>query len=68
MMAMMMSSLYDALRNAGAADESARKAAEEVAGYENRSAKIESELSLLKWMVGFNLAITAAVLAKLLTA
>ena len=65
-MAMMMSSLYDALRNAGAGDDSAREAAEEVAGFENRFAKVETELTLLKCMVGFNLAMTAAVLAKLL--
>jgi len=28
--------------------------------------KIESDLNLLKWMVGINLALTAAVLGKLL--
>ena len=65
-MALMMSSLYDALRSAGAADDTARKAAEEVAGYDNRFAKVESDLNLLKWMVGFNIATTAAVLLKLL--
>ena len=66
-MAMMMSSLYDALKLAGAGDEPARKAAEEVASFENRFAKVEGELTLLKWMAGFNIALTAAVLAKLLT-
>ena len=65
-MAIMMGSLYDALRSAGAGDESARKAAEEVALYENRLAKVDSDLNLIKWMVGFNLAVTVAVLAKLL--
>jgi hypothetical protein len=65
-MALMMSSLYDALRNAGAGDDSARKAAEEVASYDNRFAKLEGELGVVKWMIGFNLALTAAVLAKLL--
>ena len=65
-MAMMMSSLYDALRAAGAGDEAARKAAEEVAGYDSRFAKLEADTALVKWMVGFNLALTAAVLAKLL--
>jgi hypothetical protein len=64
-MALMMASLYEALRNAGSSDEQARKAAEEVATYENRFAKIEADLSLLKWMVGFNLAMTTAVLFKL---
>ena len=63
-MALMLSSLCDAPRSAGAGDDSARKAAEEVAGYDNGFAKIESELNLVKWMAGFDLALTAAVLAK----
>lgn len=66
-MAMMMSSLYDALLSAGAGDDAARKAAEEVAAYDSRFAKLEGEVNLVKWMIGFNLAMTAAVLAKLLT-
>ena len=66
-MALMMSSLYDALRAAGAGDESARRAAEEVASYDNRFAKMGSDLSLSRWMIGFGSAMTAAVLAKLPT-
>ncbi len=65
-MALMMSSLYHALLAAGAGDESARDAAEEVAPYDSRFGKIEGELMLLKWMLGFNLAISIAVLAKLI--
>ena len=65
-MALMMAALYDALPSAAAGDESARKAAEEVAAYDNRFAKPESETALVKWMIGFNLALTAAVLAKLI--
>jgi hypothetical protein len=65
-MALMMSTLYDALLEGGAKEETARKAADEVATYENCFAKVDSDLNLLKWMAGFNLAITAAVLAKLL--
>lgn len=34
--------------------------------YENRLASIESRLHVLVWMVGTNLAVTLAVLAKLL--
>lgn len=64
-MAVMMGNLYDALRSAGAEDEKARKAAEEMAGYEHRFSKLEADVGLLKWMVGFNLAMTAAILAKL---
>jgi hypothetical protein len=55
---------------------SAKKAAEEVAGYENRIADLKTEiktelagvrgeLSLVKCMVGFNLAMTAALLVRL---
>jgi hypothetical protein len=75
-MAVMMGNLYSALKQAGADDDSAKKAAEEVAGYENRIADLKTELktelaavrgelSLLKWMVGFNLAMTAALLVRL---
>ena len=64
-MALMMASLYSALRDGGASDEAARKAAEEVAGYENRFAKLETDVGILKWMIGFNLAMTGTILFKL---
>jgi hypothetical protein len=47
-------------------EERAAKAAEAIAGYENRFNKVETDLTLLKWMVGFNLAVSVAVLFKLL--
>jgi hypothetical protein len=59
-MTTMITELYDALKDAGAEEEKARKAAETVAAYENRFAKIETDLGILKWMVGFNLAGTVA--------
>lgn len=58
----MITELYDALKDAGADEEKARKAAETVAAYENRFAKIETDLSVLKWMVGFDLAGTIALI------
>jgi hypothetical protein len=62
-MALRMGALYDALRHAtGITEEDARRAAEEVAGYESRIARIEADLVLLKWMVGTNLALTLIVL------
>lgn len=61
-MALMVGSLYDALRSVGVDDEKARKAAEEVAGYDNRVGKVEADLTLLKWMVGTNVALTVAIL------
>ena len=64
-MSLLMTSLYDALKTAGSGEDAARKAAEEVAGYDNRFHKLEADLNLLKWMVGFNLAIATAILFKL---
>ena len=61
-MSTLISELYDALKEAGASEVSARKAAESVAAYENKFAKVDVDLAVLKWMVGFNLATTVAVL------
>ncbi len=72
-MATMISELYDALKSAGAPEDQARKAAEVVADYnnqfarvENRMARIEGDLSLLKWMVGFVLAFCIGIVMLLL--
>jgi len=76
----MIAEVYDALLAAGSPEDKARKAAEAIAGYENRFgimdqrfakiderfAKIEGELKLLKWMVGFNLAATVGIIFMLL--
>ena len=67
-MSTMISEIYDALKEAGASEEKARKAAEAVVTYENRFARIESDLSVVKWMIGFNLAMTVAVLWKVFSA
>lgn len=64
-MTTMISEVYDAFLAAGTPEDKARAAAAAVAAYDQRFAKIEGDLSLLKWMVGFNLAVTAAVLLKL---
>ena len=65
-MSIMVANLYDALRSAGANDELARKAAEEAADYDNRLTMIEAKLSMLQWMVGINMAMTAGVLFTLI--
>jgi hypothetical protein len=65
-MALMLGSLRDALVDAGASADKADKAAEEAAGYENRLAKIETDVALLKWMGGVNIALTVVVLGKVL--
>jgi len=61
----MLSKTYDALIAAGAPDDKARAAAEELAGYESRFVKIETDLAVLKWMVGVNLAASLSIVVKL---
>ena len=39
----------------------------ELASYENRLSGIEGRLSVLTWMVGFNLIMTAGILWRLLS-
>jgi hypothetical protein len=51
-MTMMNSELYDALKEAGATEEKSRAAAASMAVYDQRFAKIETDLSILKWMTG----------------
>lgn len=73
-MTVMLRKVYDAFRAANVPDEVAAEAAQELASYENRFAGIEQKLtildgrvSLLMWMVGFNLAMTSALLFKALS-
>jgi hypothetical protein len=65
-MTAMIREVYEALKEAGASEEKAAKAAEAIASHENHFNKMETDLTLLKWMVGFNLAVSVAVLFKLL--
>jgi hypothetical protein len=62
-MTTMIAEVYDALVAAGSPEDKARRAAEAIAAYENRFGKIEADLNLLKWMVGFVLAICVAILS-----
>ena len=63
-MAVMLSKTYDALVAAGAPEDKARAAAEELAGYESRFAKIETELAVIKWMLGVVIAGVASLMAS----
>ncbi len=72
-MATMISEVYDALLEAGASEEKARKAAEAVAAYDQRFAVLETRMvelggrvALVQWMVGTNIVLTLGVLWKLL--
>jgi hypothetical protein len=67
----MISEVYDALISAGAPEDKARKAAETLANTDNRFSridgavlKLESELVLVKWMVGFGIAMNVAILTR----
>jgi hypothetical protein len=66
-MALMIAEVYDAFRAANVPEEQARKAAEAVAAYEPRFGALERTLRVLEWMVGFNLAMTAAILWRVLS-
>jgi hypothetical protein len=70
-MALMMGSLYEALKEGGASDTKAKAAAEEVAGYEgrfaemrDRFAKVEATQRLHSWMLGVNTALLIAILFR----
>ena len=55
-MPVMLSKTYDAFIAAGAPEEKARAAAEELAAYEVQFVKIEQDLAVIKWIVGITLA------------
>ncbi|MGA8989830.1 MAG: integrase [Rhodoplanes sp.] len=61
----MISEVYDAFIAAGAPEDKARKAAEALADYENRFNRLDTELIVLKWMVGFGIALNIAILTRL---
>ncbi|EIC19841.1 hypothetical protein [Thiorhodovibrio frisius] len=50
-----------------AAIHTARDAAKAIADYSRDIAEVKSNLALLKWMIGFNLAFTLAILWKVFT-
>jgi hypothetical protein len=63
-MTTMISEVYDALRSAGADESKARAAAQAIAEYNRDISEIRGNLALLRWMVGFNLAFTLAIVWK----
>jgi hypothetical protein len=50
-MALMLPKTYQALLASGAPEEQAHGAAEEIAAYQSRFAKIATDLTILKWMI-----------------
>lgn len=63
-MAMIMGSLYSALRKAGVDESDAEKAAEEVADFQKQIADIRSDLSFIKGMAGVTAAGVFALVVK----
>ena len=61
---MIIEEIYDALIEAGATETKALAAARAMTNYETRISKVESGINLLKWMAGFNLALTVAILFR----
>ena len=64
-MSMMNSEVYEAFISAGTPKDKAKSAAEAIANYESRFNTLDKEIILIKWMVGFNLAFTMAIIYKL---
>jgi hypothetical protein len=69
--ATMISEIYDAFIAAGTPEDKARKAAEALTNYDQRFDRVEremlrtqAELTLLKWMVGFVIALDVAILIR----
>ena len=60
----MLSRTYDALLAAGSPEDKARAAAEELAGYESRFQKMETDLAVIKWMLGVLIAAVASLVIK----
>ncbi len=66
-MTVMNREIYEALKEADVSEEKALKAAESVASYDAQLAETDKKLTLIQWMVGFNLAISVAALWKLIS-
>ena len=71
-MTTMIAEVYDALVEAGASEEKARKAAEAIAGYEDRFVRIDVSLARIEgsqkyqqWQISLMLALQLLVIGKL---
>ena len=63
-MTTMISEVYDALIEAGASQDKARKAAESLANYESRFSRVDADLLLLKCVTGFVFAGVSGLVVK----
>ena len=65
-MTMVITEVYDALKDVGANDEKARRAAEALADYQRDISELRGDTRLLKWMAATNLAFTMAILWRVI--
>ena len=63
-MSMMISEVYDALREAGASEEKSREAAKAIADYDQRFNRIDAELKLHRFMLTLVLGGVIALILK----
>jgi len=64
--ALQLGAVRDAFRAANVPDDLAGKAAEELAAYDERLAKIDTRLTLLDWMVRTNIGLTLLLLGSMI--
>jgi len=67
-MTTMITEIFDALKAAGAPEDKDQAAASAVAEFTSDMADFRSDQKLMKWMLGFNLAATFAILVKIMAA
>ena len=65
-MSTMITEVYDALITAGAREDKARAAATVIAESRHEISDLGSDIKLLKWITGFNLAFAVATLTLLI--
>lgn len=65
-MALALMKTYGALKQAGAPEDKAREAVEELAEYENRFANVERKLSVLPWQVAYLMLMTTGTALRLI--
>ena len=63
-MNLMNSELYDALLDAGASESKAQAAVVSMVDYDRQFAKTNADLPIIKWMDGFNLAFSVAMIMQ----
>ena len=64
-MTTMIAEVYDAFKSAGAQDDKAIAAASAIADYQRDIAELRGDVKPIKWIVGFNLAFSVAIVMLL---